>query len=111
MKDCVDNVVFDGFGWDKGRNGAIFVTFPRTVFSWTMTIDFDSDVKQFQVWNGHTKKLDDGSFEIRDKGWNGDVDAGDTLELGFQIRFDNNGGPPPNIRAISLGSDYVCGLE
>ena len=85
------------------------MTFPKTTFSWQIRVEFDSDVASFMVWLANTREIDSRNFLLENKSSNGHVLSGTTMKLGFGTRFEY-GTPPPDIVALSLSGEYVCGM-
>ena len=108
--DCSQNVNYYGPGWDTGRNGELTLTFPETANAWSIDVEFDRDVTGFDVWNGNGEALSDRKYRITNKEWNGNVLAGQSMTLGFQVKFGPGLGTP-NIVSISVGDAAICGMN
>ena len=100
--------MFDSHYWDTGRNGKILFQFPRSVNGWSLELEFDRDTTALWVWNGSTEISGPKSYRISDKGYNAVFSEGAQINLGFQVTFERDVGPP-EARSLKLDGHEICG--
>ena len=103
IKDCSEDYVVEE---DKPGQwkGLIKLSPEEDISSWSLDITFDNDV------NFITSPLADvtGSgktWTLTDRGWDGEINAGESLELRFFVNF---GGQKPVITSIKFNGDSMC---
>ena len=74
---CLDSV------YDGGYNARLELTnkTSHTIEDWTLVFSFYENISG--AWNGILSKLDDGTYQIQNAGWNQDILAGETVTFGF----------------------------
>ena len=101
--DLVSNANY----WHSGGSGTLKVKFPATVSSWKITIEFTAPVYNFEIWVGENIECaEDGlSCTFENKPWNGQMSAGQELDIAFLYAFDSTA----NIDNVSIDGNGVCG--
>ena len=74
---CLDSV------YDGGYHARLELTnkTSHTIEDWTLVFSFYENISG--AWNGTLSKLDDGTYQIQNAGWNQDILAGETVTFGF----------------------------
>ena len=68
-------------------NGDFSITVPEDTESWKVTVTFDQEVDELNVWNGANVQCDGNTCTFEDASHNGVQNAGDVLNLGYQVHF------------------------
>ena len=97
MTSCTS--VTHGHYWSQGQNGDLSLTFPSSVTSWEVVVEFDSPVSRFDFYVGEVTKISETKYKITNKNWNGAQQAGSVLRGQWQIQFSERSTPPQMISA------------
>lgn len=79
--------------WDVAYTARVIVrnTGDKTVDDWCLDLPLDSDITN--IWNADVVRREDGTYRIKNKGWNQDVPVGGSVEFGFEARGQFPGFP------------------
>ena len=97
-----------GHSWNQGQDGQISLTFPEDVQSWQVVLKFDNPVDNLNVYQAEVTRIDDSSFTVSNRNYNGVNAAGSTLESGWQATFQD-GSPARLASAQFVG--LSCGAS
>ena len=73
------------YQWMGGANGDFYLNFPVAVSTWTVTVQFSSNVNSLSVWNGANSACAGSTCTFTDAGYNANQVLGASLTLGFQV--------------------------
>ncbi|CAL4181265.1 unnamed protein product, partial [Meganyctiphanes norvegica] len=107
LADC-DSVVSNTGGWNGGWQGKFDVPVTNNVNGWTLKVNFDSPISEFEQWSVNT--VSSGSRSVTLGGiqyWNDNLVAGSTLSFDFLYRFSGN--QIPKINSVEFNGQNVCG--
>ena len=90
-----------------GQTGIIFLKFQHSVSSWHVKVTFTSAFTDFTVYNSDKLQCSNLSCEFDNSDWNGDISAGQILELTYKLEFSS----PSDINEIILQDVILCGDE
>ena len=96
-----------GHSWQQGQQGSLDITFPQSVSSWEIEVQFDKPLNNFDFYEGQVTKIDDTTYRISNKNYNGQQTAGNAVKLGWQALFSTSNTPAQMISANFIGLD--CG--
>ena len=87
---CEQNTV--DYTWAKGQNSTLRIEAPANVFKWKVEIEYDSAPIRLAPNQGRTKRCqkDTKTCEIASIKGNHKLNAGDILEMGYEIAFKKN---------------------
>merc|ERR1711963_317372 len=74
-----------------------------------MTVVFDKDVSQLQVYNGRKVECEGNVCTFKSRQWNKAQDEGDQLYLGYQTSFDSL--PAPEVTSLKFNNHELCAGE
>lgn len=90
--------------WGTACNGSIELrnVSSEDVFDWTLEFDYDNDINQ--LWNAEIVSHIGNHYVIRNKGYNAEIGAGQTIVLAFEAGLDPTGQVrnPQNYKIISV---------
>jgi len=84
---CVGEVI-DFHAWESAASGNLQVTVPDDIESWEVTIEFDQPMDSIEAYEGSGEFCDGAICTFTNEIWNGAVQAGTILSLGFQAPGD-----------------------
>ena len=66
------------------------VKFTETVTSWHVRVSFSSPITDFQVWVGGNIQCSSTSCEFDNMDWDGNINAGEILDIPYLYHFPTN---------------------
>ena len=87
--------------------GTMHVKFTETVTSWHVRVSFTSPITDFQVWVGGNIQCSSTSCEFDNMDWDGNINAGETLDIPYLYYFPTNA--QSAINGIALNGVEICG--
>jgi len=77
--------------WKEGFNGKLVFTTTRSLNGWSLVFKFFGKLAGFQCWTGDVENVSFGKgtseFKVVNKDYNGEVEKGKTMEVGFMGEF------------------------
>jgi len=106
--DGCDNWLVDTV-WDTGFNAHLLFAADHEAHGWELHLQFDSELDAFVCFTGDASSQDNINWVVKNMEWNGDINNGDTVDLGFQGTF-SSATAPDLIYADLDGKDHsICG--
>lgn len=72
--------------WKEGYNANISIhnTGSRIIENWSLRFDMKNEITN--IWNGTIENLSNGTYIIKNAGWNADIAVGSTVNFGFTVK-------------------------
>ena len=95
-EECEPNTVVNGHAWLQGQDGTLKITVPSKTYKWRVYITYDKPPKTISAWQGKGEKCKKKkrTCSFQSENHNKKQKAGDVLQLGYQIQFDQDPEPP-----------------
>ncbi len=79
--------------WEGGYNAGVEIenTGDSLIENWCLKFDYPGGIAD--IWNGETVSCDNGSYVIKNAGWNRDIAVGGSVRFGFSGKEDFKGFP------------------
>lgn len=68
----------------------------KTIENWLLKLDFSHEITS--IWNADIIEHKDHTYMIKNRGWNADVDPGQTVTIGFQANYEEFISKPVNYK-------------
>ena len=88
-------------------SGTMHITFPKTVTSWHIKVTFTAPITELQVWDAEHIECLATSCEFDNKNYDGNIHAGETLNVPYLIHFPWDS--TSQINGIELNGVNICG--
>ncbi len=75
--------------WDNAFNGEITLTNTSDEVLHNWVIDFDMPHEIVQIWNGEVSSYKDGTYTVKNAGYNWDINPGESVTFGFIANLDS----------------------
>ena len=87
---CEQNTI--EYTWDKGQNSTLRIEAPANLFRWKVEIEYDSAPNRLDPNRGNGRRCNQATktCEFRSVKGNKNLNAGDILEIGYEISFKKN---------------------
>ena len=108
-EDCEPNIVTTGNTWTQGQDGNLQIAIPEELLKWRVEIMYDKAATGIQAWQGKREKCFTKLKKCRfqSEKYNRKQKAGDVLNLGYQIQFDDDS-VPPKVTSVKL---FYCSAK
>ena len=93
--------------WPDGYEATMNLDIIETKTSWRLIVQFDSPLKQFEMWVGDVIDQRAGRyFEVKSLSWNGNKDKGTILKVLFIPKYKPK--QTPNLERVIFNNAVVC---
>ena len=87
--------IVDTHSWNTGATGKLIVPLTEDTELWEVTIIFDKPVDSLEAYQGVDELCDGETCSFTNESWNGELQAGNILELTYQATFEDMGFESP----------------
>merc|ERR1712079_399788 len=96
--------------WNGGMNGRLIVHLKEehTMETWSAFLVLDTDVTDFNSYDGEVNTKTGKSFKITPKGWNAEVKEGQRRMIGFTFKWPQDTKTPKLVALTVNGIPYTC---
>ena len=86
--ECEQNI--EEHTWNQGQNNKLRIEAPTKLFKWRVEIEYDTAPSRLDAYQGRGEKCRGNICEFKSESWNRRLEAGQLLEVGYQIQFPQN---------------------
>jgi len=102
-----DSLIVDPNEWSGNFQGHLLIQVPSNISSYKIELETDNThITNIKFWNGNVFPTMGNSFTVTNPRWFNGTNAGDYLDLGFQMSFAGNRNP--TIKNVKLNGENVC---
>jgi len=101
-----DSFIVDPNGWSGNFQGRLRIQVPFDISSYKIELETDTSLTNIKFWNGNVFPTMGNSFTVTNPRWFSGKNAGDYLDLGFQMSFAGNRNPA--INNIKVNGENLC---
>jgi len=83
--------IVESHAWNTGATGKLRIPLPEDTELWEVTITFDKPVDSLEAYQGVDELCDGETCTFTNESWNGELEAGNILELTYQASFEDMG--------------------
>merc|ERR1712045_200612 len=93
-------------GWANNVQGKLKFTVPADISDFTIVLDTDIPLTNIQFYTANVSPMTGNQFTLTNMDWFSGLQAGDTLELDYQMTFA--GDVQPTLTGITLNGQDAC---
>merc|ERR1712126_433515 len=102
--------VIESHSWNTGATGKVRIPVPEDTEEWEVTLTFSGAIDSLDAHQGLDEACEGEVCTFTNESWNGDLTAGNMLELTYQATFEETE-DHPELVSIAFNGQEACAEE
>merc|ERR1712038_564254 len=102
--------VIESHSWNTGATGKVRIPVPEDTEDWEVTLTFSGPITGLDAHQGVDEACEGEVCTFTNESWNGELTAGNMLELTYQATFDETT-EHPELLSVALNGQEACADE